>query len=1045
MINFLYYNLFNSSCDKQWIFESDDITLTNPDLVTESLEIEEGVSENIDYTPGTYTASKLSVDVFKTDISYIGKRFSVTLIVNGHTESPLTFPEFTVYSDKLSSDRRSRTLEMYDDLYKLSSIDIATAYNTYMKSAGDKTVGMLRTWFFAYLPLNVEGFPALSQVITTLPCDDVVVPYTVDVGTMLASDFFKALLHINCCNAIIGRDGKVRYVYPPEYQATPQVTVLNQNYRNCEYEEYTVQFKGIKVIEPSITVEASETATGTIISLSGNCMFYQQSEESLGEIAYADKNKMVGRHFVPFTCEIRGNPCIECGDIIEIHTDTGVFQSFIIRRTLKGIQALVDTWETGSPENLDEPFDLGDISDVSYGYIGDAAVRTDEDGNSYVDQSNCTWKLRSYPINDEELPEGTRYYTYLTKNKNLIVSTDETGGHNAENDATDDCNVGSPNYPWNAGYFKNLYIDGEEVGKSTTTAYMVQNAMECDIEQSEEIVLQATFNTNKGISAIFNGQAKLHSSADAVITVRYYLDNEIEDYIGEQTVVANGYTMLHLYKNFPALEENTSYVLKITMTVSNGLTLLEAMELHGSIICYDLGEMRGFVTASDIAVAHTTFQGTDDVMWAAYIESGVLKVKYAEDTDPVVWNSYKLSRITKARTLSMAFNANIAGSSNYYEFITDEKPYIAYTRGTQLHLLNLNTNESTLIVSGNVDDVSLVRSPKLLNSSVDYGFTIFFLMENTIYYRQMIDGEWYDAEVVDTGLEDVTYVSIEAFRTWDFRTGLQIVTSDGELYQLISYPEGLFQQEEHIEMSMSANVQLRAVEYHDTQETEHISMNMSANVALIYGLSAIPLTVENVEDEDESWATLIEITFDYPNTADSLNTSAFTLVDSFGTNYVCEGYNLSQDGLTLTLQFQEFNAAYYADSMTVSYTKPASGGLMSPATQTDSFSLTFVPTNLVDPGNPPEFLNAWNDSKGEVIYLQFDSPILNTDFTDVEDSLTVTTQEYNYVPNGTLQNVTHTVSSVSEYDGTVLDNNSAVCTDTEETENGIRLEVDLNG
>ena len=41
-------------------------------------------------------------------------------------------------------------------------------------------------------------------------------------------------------------------------------------------------------------------------------------------------------------------------------------------------------------------------------------------------------------------------------------------------------------------------------------------------------------------------------------------------------------------------------------------------------------------------------------------------------------------------------------------------------------------------------------------------------------------------------------------------------------------------EEEHIEMSMSANVNLRQVTYYNTQETEHIEMSMSATVTLTH-------------------------------------------------------------------------------------------------------------------------------------------------------------------------------------------------------------------
>ena len=51
----------------------------------------------------------------------------------------------------------------------------------------------------------------------------------------------------------------------------------------------------------------------------------------------------------------------------------------------------------------------------------------------------------------------------MTKNKNFIVSNDELGGHNADNDVTDLCCIGSKNYPWGSGYFQNLYVNKHSV------------------------------------------------------------------------------------------------------------------------------------------------------------------------------------------------------------------------------------------------------------------------------------------------------------------------------------------------------------------------------------------------------------------------------------------------------------------------------------------------------------------------------------------------------------------------------------------------------
>ena len=60
--------------------------------------------------------------------------------------------------------------------------------------------------------------------------------------------------------------------------------------------------------------------------------------------------------YVPNTTEALGSPWIECGDRIGLLTYDGGFESFIFRRTLKGIQNLFDTYESVGDE-LNEAID----------------------------------------------------------------------------------------------------------------------------------------------------------------------------------------------------------------------------------------------------------------------------------------------------------------------------------------------------------------------------------------------------------------------------------------------------------------------------------------------------------------------------------------------------------------------------------------------------------------------------------------------------------------------------------------------------------------
>ncbi len=120
--------------------------------------------------------------------------------------------------------------------------------------------------------------------------------------------------------------------------------------------------------------------------------------------------------------------------------------------------------------------------DMASGSIdGEPLVTAKDDGNGlHVNHSNSAWKLRSAQIDDI----GTRYYTYMTKNKNLIVSDSRTGGHNADNDRTDECSIGTKNYPWRKGYFKKLFIQETTTGGKAKTYNVIPEGIELELDST---------------------------------------------------------------------------------------------------------------------------------------------------------------------------------------------------------------------------------------------------------------------------------------------------------------------------------------------------------------------------------------------------------------------------------------------------------------------------------------------------------------------------------------------------------------------------------
>lgn len=425
------------------------------------------------------------------------------------------------------------------------------------------------------------------------------------------------------------------------------------------------------------------------------------------------------------------------------------------------------------------------------------------------------------------------------------------------------------------------------------------------------------------------------------------------------------------------------------------------------------------MTDSDVAVCHPKFGREDEEIWVAYVRNNVLHIKWAKNTEVLSkadWNDYYFT--AEAVSCSIAFDSVVKHNARgIWEFVTEKVPWVFWvTPSGELKAklcTPLGQYEHQLAIA-NVTDCSAIRGPSGEWGNWNMGLTVFFLMAGGLYYRQYIDGEWCDAEVISAA-NSLNKLKIKAFNTWDYRVGVQILTTNGYLYELFSYTEGIGTRgTEHIEISdIRTEVVFQSMAYLEGAEFEHIHLkDITASVDYIYGLSAVPIEVKNIE-VDGNYGTTIEVEFDYPNTAQNLLTTAFTLVDSDGNNYLCQGYSL--DGTTLTLTFDDFNLSIEADDITLTYTKPASGGLMSPARQTDSFTETFEPTGLVHPPvDPPTFYSGSNSADGMTISVVFTQDILNTDFTNMPRHFGIELTEYTYVPGGVLEDTTRTIASISK-------------------------------
>lgn len=434
------------------------------------------------------------------------------------------------------------------------------------------------------------------------------------------------------------------------------------------------------------------------------------------------------------------------------------------------------------------------------------------------------------------------------------------------------------------------------------------------------------------------------------------------------------------------------------------------------------------IVKTSIAVCHPHLMRGASEVYIGYLESGVIKVaktNYVEEMERHQWTK-DIGYSQEADDFCLCFNGSMPKAPNgKVEFKTEQLPWVFWVLDGVLYGRKLlDESEPFIIAESNCSTVSAVRAMWSSAGGFDFGLVVFFLLNGQLYYRQLIDNEWMDAEIVSFGPVGIRWSEIAAFRTWDYRIGIQGKTTEGVCYEMFTQFMGIGKQNtEHVQVKdVNAKSDLIEIKYDDGQENEHIELSSVSAGAPYGGLYSLdmPILISacNVEDNNGDWGTTVVVEFSNYLVAEQVasNNLQFTLVDSWGSTYYPNSARLNvEDGKTVTLIFEDFNSAH--DVCEIQYTP---GTVYSMATVLMQFtSISFKPQNLKPPAVPqPEVESIWNmNSQGTEIAIKFTEAITENPAGN-EERFTVVTQEYDMVPGGTLHNHTKTVVGAKWYAGT---------------------------
>lgn len=375
------------------------------------------------------------------------------------------------------------------------------------------------------------------------------------------------------------------------------------------------------------------------------------------------------------------------------------------------------------------------------------------------------------------------------------------------------------------------------------------------------------------------------------------------------------------------------------------------------------------LTACSIACKKEHYGTAPEAIYIAYIADGTARIKTAlhkSDISSHVWQDTGFS--TSAVDVSIAFDGKMPRTHGHVEFLTGSRPYVFWvTSSGELKVSILGFLGEMILANENCTKVSAIRATQSDLVSDDFGLVVFFIVNGQIYYRQHIKGIWYDAVPLSVGPSGVTYTDIRAFRTWDYRIGVQAKTSSGDVYEIFSQFQGIGKNSsEHLEItSVSVAGALHTISYHDTKSSdEHLEITSVAVIPALYGglyKATAPqiISAYNLEDPQHDWGKIAVFIFDCHLVASEVSAqpSAFSIKDSRNMIFAAQTAALGPDGKTVTLTFIDFNAA--RGTCTANYTP---GTVTSMAgTTLAAASLSWTPVNLVAPQIPaPEVYSIEN-------------------------------------------------------------------------------------
>lgn len=332
------------------------ITIQNDDIKGETMQIVERLENNDNLRFEGCNASMFTCEVTDLAQNITGQYIEVKVRLN-NTDIPL-FKGVVDEVTNLNHEDMTCKITAYDALYELTNRDVTLWYNSLTFPV---TLKYMRDSFFAYC--------GITQVETSLPNDVQTVTKSITDSVINGGTIIKAICQLNGRFGKINRNGQFQYVkltpiveglypandlypdddlYPAEENANEIVS--RANYINIEYEPYkTARITKVNIYGKDGAKSGTYGINDTnIFNISDNKIAYGLTNANA--TAQNIYNEIWQIEFIPANIKLLGRPYLETGDSISLVTNKRMVRTYILQRTLNGVQAMTDLFESKSEQ-----------------------------------------------------------------------------------------------------------------------------------------------------------------------------------------------------------------------------------------------------------------------------------------------------------------------------------------------------------------------------------------------------------------------------------------------------------------------------------------------------------------------------------------------------------------------------------------------------------------------------------------------------------------------------------------------------------------------